>query len=308
MSLRSSWPHHPRQHAVHSAHPSATPYTQHLPSRDRQGAAVAGIGSASSTEQEVAVLPPPNSPSGTPRPSVRSAAQPIKQAFPPTTPHPLPHKARPSLSRYLLTACAFLAALPAHAETGSRACAPCHAEIYKKYMPTGMARSSGRVPATTNKESFERAVFTAESNGASFKISPTFRLDFSRDTAKATRQLTWFIGSGRLGRSYLFEKDAMLFQAPVSYFAKSKTWNVSPGYESKPTADFTRQIETSCLQCHASRIQSTSPIKFASPKPFLEDGVSCERCHGDGAAHIAGKARMVNPAKLPAEARDMQGR
>lgn len=170
-------------------------------------------------------------------------------------------------------------------------------------MQTGMARSSGRVPAAFNKESLDNASFTAESNGASFQISPGFRLDFSRDTTKAARQLQWFVGSGRLGRSYLFEKDGMLFQAPVSYFAKSKTWNVSPGYESKPTADFTRHVETSCLQCHASRIQSTSPIRFA-PKPFLEDGISCERCHGDGSAHVAGRGRMVNPAKLPAEARD----
>jgi hypothetical protein len=190
------------------------------------------------------------------------------------------------------------AVVAAKAETGSRACAPCHAEIYKKYSQTGMARSSGRIPATTNRESFNNAAFTAESNGASFKISPTFRLDFVRDTAKASRQLQWFIGSGRLGRSYLFEKDAMLFQAPVSYFAKSKSWNLSPGHESKPTADFTRRVEPSCLQCHASRVQANSA------RPFLEDGVSCERCHGDGTAHVAGKGRMINPAKLPAEARD----
>jgi len=201
-----------------------------------------------------------------------------------------------SLSRSSFALLVF--AFAAHAETGSRACAPCHAEIYKKYMQTGMARSSGRVPATPNKESFKNAAFTSESNGASFKISPTFRLDFARDAAKASRQLQWFIGSGRLGRSYLFETDGMLFQAPVSYFAASKSWSLSPGYESKPTADFTRRVEPACLQCHASRVQQSAA------RPFLEDGISCERCHGDGSAHAAGKGRMINPAKLNAEARD----
>lgn len=226
---------------------------------------------------------------------------PIHEPTPFRAPEP-PYRAatvreRLSTGRRFIIAFAFvIAAATANAETGSRACAPCHAEIYKKYTQTGMARSSGRVPATTHKESFANAAF--ESNGAAFKISPTFRLDFTRDTAKATRQLQWFIGSGRLGRSYLFEKDAMLFQAPVSYFAKSKSWNVSPGYEHKPTADFTRRVEPACLQCHASRVQSIAA------KPFLEDGISCERCHGDGTAHVAGKGHMVNPAKLNAEARD----
>jgi predicted CXXCH cytochrome family protein len=40
--------------------------------------------------------------------------------------------------------------------------------------------------------------------------------------------------------------------------------------------------------------------------PFQQTGITCERCHGDASEHVrsAGKAGVVNPAKLNAERRD----
>ena len=38
--------------------------------------------------------------------------------------------------------------------------------------------------------------------------------------------------------------------------------------------------------------------------PFQEGGVSCERCHGAGDSHAAGRGKIVNPAKLTADRRD----
>jgi tetratricopeptide (TPR) repeat protein len=76
--------------------------------------------------------------------------------------------------------------------------------------------------------------------------------------------------------------------------------------------DLTRAVETGCLQCHASRLQPVAGTqnRFASP-PFLEGGVSCERCHGPGAEHVkarrAGRSHqkdIVNPAKLSPDTRD----
>ncbi|MEQ1352419.1 MAG: tetratricopeptide repeat protein [Candidatus Acidiferrum sp.] len=45
--------------------------------------------------------------------------------------------------------------------------------------------------------------------------------------------------------------------------------------------------------------------RYAGP-PFKHTGITCERCHGDSAAHVAsgGKSAMVNPAKLDAVQRD----
>ena len=65
------------------------------------------------------------------------------------------------------------------------------------------------------------------------------------------------------------------------------------------------------MQCHTSRPQALAPNRFADP-PFLEGGVSCERCHGPGQTHVlrmsakqrTGPRGILNPAKLDAARRD----
>ncbi len=199
------------------------------------------------------------------------------------------------------------------AEVGSRACAGCHAEIFAKYQATGMARSAGRTGAPGFAESFAQAAFTDPASGADYRIDSNYQLSFSRDGIEGQRLLSWFLGSGKVGRSYLFGADGFLFQAPVSYYSEPQRWDVSPGYQRKRTVELTRGVETACLQCHTSRIQTVAEAqnRFAAV-PFLEGGVSCERCHGGGRAHIAkmgtkvrtGGLAIVNPAKLDAARRD----
>lgn len=183
----------------------------------------------------------------------------------------------------VLLALAF--ALPAFPETGNAPCARCHAEIARQYAATGMAQASGRTTPSNPKESFDHPT------AAQATVTPAFQLQL----ADSTRQLEWFLGSGRIGRSYLFRKANQLFQSPLSYYSQPQKWDVSPGYENRPYLELTRLVEPACLQCHSSRLQPAS-----SPQPFLEPGVSCERCHGPGEKHIAlpTPRNIVNPAKL----------
>ncbi len=211
---------------------------------------------------------------------------------------------------------AFLVAVFAsaqEAEVGSRACAGCHAEIFAKYQRTGMAQSAGPVGSGGLQESFAQADFTDPGSGAGYAVDASYQLTFSRNGIDGQRLLKWFVGSGKVGRSYLFETGGYLFQAPVSYYSEPRKWDVSPGYQRKRTVELTRGVETACLQCHTSRIQTLAGAqnRFAAV-PFLEGGVSCERCHGGGRTHILrmnSKVRqadlaIVNPAKLPAPRRD----
>src|SRR5258706_7161871 len=85
-------------------------------------------------------------------------------------------------------------------EVGSKACAGCHAEIYRKYSATGMARSSGRTASDRFQESFDRAAFSDPASGADYRVAPAlagYRLEFTRGAGvQGERTLEWFIGSG----------------------------------------------------------------------------------------------------------------
>ena len=163
-----------------------------------------------------------------------------------------------------------------------------------------MARSSGRVKDAPGGE------FLHARSGVRYRVNQNgFEFRRATDRLEGRRRLDFFIGSGAAGRSYLYQKDGFLFQAPVSWFAQPRRWDVSPGFERDERMNLTRPIEKECLRCHAGRLQ---PVEGAQNRyqdpPFLEDGVGCERCHGPGAAHAAGAREIVNPAKLAPERRD----
>ena len=201
-------------------------------------------------------------------------------------------------------------------EAGSQACAACHREISRRYASTGMAQSSGRIGEGTFKESFAHATFADARTGAVYRVAPAdggFRLGFSREETgvRGERVLSWFAGSGRVGRSYFFSLDGFLFQSPVSYYTQTAEWDVSPGFQRFARIYLTRDVEPGCLQCHASRLQPVAGTRngYRNP-PFLEGGVACERCHGPGKQHIAsvragkGIGTIVNPAKLAGARRE----
>ena len=177
---------------------------------------------------------------------------------------------------------------------GSQACRPCHSAIADAYARTPMARSSGPV------DSVLPAVFTAA--GHRYRIANN-RLSFDQGSAT----FDFFVGSNTAGRSYLFRREGYLYELPVTWYAQKKIWDASPGYEREPDVRLNRPIDPTCLSCHASRARPVlgTQNRYGDP-PFLDNGISCERCHGAGSDHISNPAiaRMANPAKLEADRRD----
>jgi hypothetical protein len=207
---------------------------------------------------------------------------------------------------------------------GNKACAPCHAAIVRSYMRTPMAQSSGKVGTEDPKQTFEtfdRAEFRDARGAFSYTVAPDYRFEFTQQGAKQSitgvRALAYFVGSGAAARTFLIDEGGFLFESPVTYYRQSASWKASPGYEGLQYPYLTRPVVPSCLQCHASGIQAKAGTLngYAKP-PFLENGVSCERCHGAGGDHIdayaaqrttpvrAKGAKMLNPAKLAPAARD----
>ncbi len=136
--------------------------------------------------------------------------------------------------------------------------------------------------------------FRKESGGASGSIQPV-----------------WFIGSGHVGRSFVFSRDGWLFMSPISWYAQRGAWDVSPGYEHNKTLYLTRPVTETCWECHSTGPRHiTGTVNKFENRPFREAGVGCERCHGPGLLHVQAaargddpKVRIVNPSRLTAERR-----
>jgi hypothetical protein len=183
---------------------------------------------------------------------------------------------------------------------GNQACAGCHAEIFRSYGSAPMALSSGRNLRPLTPGSFRHAASQVH-----YDIDANGSVRLSKGDARDQRQLSYYIGSGVAGRSFAYARDGFLFEAPVTWYAQTGSWDVSPGYASDSTSRWSRAIEPSCLFCHASQIRSREGTLNAYADPaFDQNGVACERCHGPGSLHIEGKAKMVNPAALAPARRD----
>lgn len=158
-------------------------------------------------------------------------------------------------------------------EVGSRACAGCHADIYARYQATGMARSAGRGGSSNSPESFAQASFTHAASGASYQVTDNYELTFSGLETTGRRILSWYLGSGKVGRSYLFSSgDGWLFQAPVSYYAEAQKWDLSPGYQRKLSIELTRGVETACLAV------SHQPPAGPRSQPLCRPAIPRRRC------------------------------
>ena len=191
--------------------------------------------------------------------------------------------------------------LHADGYVGNGPCAKCHSEIYDSYMRTAMAQSSG--PAEENLISGE---FTHKRSGVHYSIyreAGTVWLSFDRpgdSLVNGRRQLLYFIGQGRRGRTYLFSVDGCVFESPINWYTGRQVWDMAPAYGEAKEIPLDLPATTGCLDCHVSGVRAPlGGSENCYPVPvFLYSGVTCERCHGPGAAHLTG-GPIVNPAKLP---------
>jgi len=134
-------------------------------------------------------------------------------------------------------------------------------------------------------------------------------LSFERngaDSLKGTRELLYFIGSGHRGRTYLFAEEGFAFESPVNWYAQAKSWDMTPAYRSATQIPLNLPTAVSCLYCHTSGFHAPFPgTENRYPEPlFAQNGISCERCHGDSEAHAAAGRSMMKLAELPPPKRD----
>ena len=207
--------------------------------------------------------------------------------------------------------------------TGSKSCGSCHKQIYEKYMQTSMGRSMAAVTPELNKtlqlpgqyedEKLDRRFEIYTQDGKLYQ-SEAQTDALGKEIFRDAHPLVWKIGAGENGFGLLTDRESFLFQAPLSFYAKPKSWGYSPGYEFADYG-FSRPILEGCIVCHSGLARPVAGTngKYENP-PFSEAAIGCENCHGPGAQHIAAmrshtaeaadKSTIVNPARLDAKLSD----
>jgi hypothetical protein len=212
------------------------------------------------------------------------------------------------------------------AYVGSKSCGAsgCHEDINRNYDPTphGQSMAPANSPAELARVPHPLTVFSPKGNryyvvyqqGGNL-FQGAYELDKSgHKIYSIAHRIDYVSGGESVGYTYMFRVGKWIFQAPLSYYVHSQSWELSPGYAADDPG-FNRVMTTGCLLCHNGQpdpVPGRDGLFNEPPFRFGELGISCESCHGPGALHEqemrAKKGRVlgpnevdttiVNPAKL----------
>ncbi len=196
---------------------------------------------------------------------------------------------------------------------GSRACSKCHPIIYESFLRTDMGRSMSEItPSLLEKMPMSASIFNPKLN-RHFEVAARdgklYQSEYEtatdgKEIFRETHEVDWIIGSGANGSGAVVRHDDYLFEAPLSFYAKTRSWDLSPGYEFGDYG-FNRPILPGCIVCHSGQPEPllAENGRFRDP-PFMELAIGCENCHGPGQSHVAAAqmgsplGSITNPAKL----------
>jgi hypothetical protein len=201
---------------------------------------------------------------------------------------------------------------------GDAACGACHREQFDSYQSSAHHIAS-RLPSETaihGKFIQGSNILRTANPSLYFKMTATregyFQTAFANlppaETIAHQERFDFVIGSGRKGQTYLYWKGDELFELPVSYWTATDRWMNSPGYPDG-LPNFDKTIIPRCVECHTTYFESLPPPLNRFNKTNEVLGITCEKCHGPGRAHVTrtqaklplprGAAEdIVNPAKL----------
>jgi hypothetical protein len=216
---------------------------------------------------------------------------------------------------------------------GDEACASCHPTETTSFRQHPMGRSAALL--TTGQgtqvaspgalgERYDKSTNNPfEALGYEFLIEPReaaivhreLRRDNHREIVTTLEaEVLLAIGSGTQGRSYVISRNGYFFQSPISWFTRTHSWRLSPGFV-EAALHFQRTIAVQCLFCHVNHFTpvANTAYRYAEPLP-RQLTIGCERCHGPGQLHVerrnAGESfqefdeTIVNPARLEPKLRE----
>jgi hypothetical protein len=217
-----------------------------------------------------------------------------------------------------LTSSPFLNTTPGVAYVGDEVCAGCHAGYDETYRQHPMGRSLFRGADAPPLEQYDAKANNPFQVGAfHFQVvrqgARMIHKEWCQDAngvvaAELSEEIAYAVGSGSQGRSYIYGRDGFLFESPITWYSHDSRWQLSPGY-TENLVHFSRRIDSRCLYCHSQEaLPVENTINQYREPPFGQLAIGCERCHGPGQLHAAGRGQgpppddvdltIVNPRRL----------
>ena len=132
-------------------------------------------------------------------------------------------------------------------------CGACHREILESYLKTPMANASGlatdRLHVGTYQDlpsGMRYAVSGSAADGATAALcengglskagaSQTAGAGATQGTFQGSERLEYFLGSGHIGLTYVYEKNGYWLESPVAFYEKLQGYAMKPGAEGMRT-------------------------------------------------------------------------
>jgi Cytochrome c554 and c-prime len=195
---------------------------------------------------------------------------------------------------------------------GAAGCASCHPRHAATQSTTAMARTATRAAGSEVLKpgrtlSFDRGGYRYEITSSNAGVI----YSVSGGGAAQSAPLTWAFGDGKVGQSFLFERDSAFYEARVSYYDAIDALDFTPAR----AVDAPRTLDEAmarpvgqpeirrCFGCHTTASTAGAVLDVSQATP----GVTCEACHGPGRRHVEAiklrrtdeaAAAVLNPAKL----------
>ena len=195
---------------------------------------------------------------------------------------------------------------------GTATCAQCHARHAETQRATAMARTATR--AANSEVLRPDRTLTFSHGGYRYEIAANGNeriYSVAGGGARSSVALTWAFGEGKVGQSFLFERDGTFHEVRVSYYDSVHALDFTPSraIDAPRTLDeaMSRPIGQAeirrCFACHTTAPIADGVFDASSATP----GVTCEACHGPGRRHVdaiklrrmdEARTAILNPARL----------
>src|ERR1700677_218632 len=134
---------------------------------------------------------------------------------------------------------------------GEEPCAQCHPAEVAAFGRSPMGKSVGSPSVSTEGRVVHKL---SGSTIAIRRRGSVVEHELEQRGVVAKYPVAYSVGAGIVGYSYMVRLGQYLYQSPVSYYTQTKSWDLTPGYETEPYLDFTHQISSGCLFCHTGSV------------------------------------------------------